>query len=81
MRFAIAAGGQIERGKVKEGREVVITVTADVPDEVHLHGYDLSAKVAPGSPARIELTADIAGRFDIELEDLGQLVGVLEVTP
>jgi hypothetical protein len=81
VRFAVVAGGAIERGKVKQGREVVITATADVSDEVHLHGYDLSADVAPGSPARIEFTADRPGQFELELEDRGQLIGVLEVAP
>jgi hypothetical protein len=81
VRFSIAAGGVIERGKVKVGRAVVITATADVTDEVHLHGYDLSADVAPGKPARIEFDADIPGQFEIELESRHQLIAVLEVGP
>ena len=48
---------------------VVITVTSDVADEVHVHGYDLMADVAPGAPATIRFTADAPGRFEIELED------------
>jgi hypothetical protein len=81
VQFAITAGGEIERGKVKVGRAVVITVNAEVSDEVHLHGYDLSADVAPGQPAKIEFTADIPGVFEIELESRGQLIGELEVSP
>jgi hypothetical protein len=81
VRFNITAGGSIERGKVREGSDVVIHVTADVSDEVHFHGYDLSANVAPGKPAEIEFTADIPGQFEIELENRGQLIGVLEVSP
>ena len=42
---------------------------SDVADEVHVHGYDLFADVAPGQPTRISFRADIVGRFDIELED------------
>jgi hypothetical protein len=41
------------------------TVTGD---EVHLHGYDLSADVAPGRPAVIDFTADAPGVFEVELE-------------
>jgi hypothetical protein len=79
--FAVTAGGAIERGKVAQGREVVITVRAGVSDEAHLHGYDLAADVAPGKPAKIELTATVPGQFELELEDRGQLIGVLEVGP
>ena len=81
VRFSIVAGGEIERGRVKEGREVVIVVRADVADRVHLHGYDLMIDVAPGKRARIEFTATIPGAFQIELEDRHQLIGVLEVGP
>ena len=43
---------------IEEGAQVVLIVRADVEDEVHLHGYDLSADVAPGQPARITFRAD-----------------------
>ena len=39
------------------------------------------ADVAPGQPGRIEFTASTPGQFEIELEDRGQLIGVLEVRP
>jgi FtsP/CotA-like multicopper oxidase with cupredoxin domain len=71
-------GGTVQ---VSQGDRVVITVEADVADEVHLHGYDLKADVAPGSPATIELTADVAGIFECELEDAGRVLFELEVTP
>jgi hypothetical protein len=73
--------GGIARDTVDLGRAVVITVTADVSDEIHLHGYDLSADVAPGSPATIRFTADAPGRFEIELENAGVQIAELEVRP
>jgi hypothetical protein len=48
---------------------VVLIVRADVEDEVHVHGYDLTEDVAPGDPARILFTADSEGRFEVELEE------------
>ena len=78
-------GGQpvpgIRRATVKQGRQVVIVTTADVTDEIHLHGYDLSADVAPGSPARIQFRATIPGRFEVELEERGIQIADLSVTP
>ena len=81
----VVVGGQpqggIARDSVAQGRNVLITVTSDVADEVHLHGYDLRADVAPGTPATIRFTADAPGRFEIELEDSAVQIAELEVRP
>jgi hypothetical protein len=78
-------GGEVFGGrrllKVKQGKQLVLVVNADVSDHVHLHGYDLKADVAPGKPARIRLKTSIPGRFEIELEDRGFPIGELEVRP
>lgn len=55
--------------RVSKGERVTITVKADVEDEVHLHGYDLATRTAPGHPAKITFVADQRGAFIIELED------------
>jgi hypothetical protein len=81
VRITIDAAGKIYRGSVAQGRQVVVTVRASVTDEVHLHGYDLMADVAPGRPGRIRFTASIPGQFELELEQRGKLIGVLEVRP
>jgi heme/copper-type cytochrome/quinol oxidase subunit 2 len=69
-----------QRPAVPRGELVTILVTADVTDEVHVHGYDLFAAVAPGSPAEIEFTADIPGIFEVELESSHMLLLELEVS-
>ena len=55
---------------IEKGADVRLMVRADVEDEVHLHGYDIAAEVAPGHPARINFKAEDAGRFIAELEHL-----------
>ena len=81
----VVVGGEPQGGIVRESvdldSEVVVTVTSDVADEVHVHGYDLMADVAPGAPATIRFTADAPGRFEIELEDTGVQIAELEVRP
>ena len=71
----------IDRTSVTQGQRVRLVVTADVADEIHLHGYDLSADVAPGQPATIEFVADTPGRFEVELEQRGVQLADLEVRP
>jgi hypothetical protein len=73
--------GGIARDSIARGRMVVIRVTSDVADHVHVHGYDLMEDVAPGHPATIGFTADVPGRFEIELEDRGVQIAELEVRP
>ena len=80
VRNAAPVGG-IVRAKVNEGDQVVIVVDADVSDEIHLHGYDLSADVAPGDPARLEFRAKIPGRFEVELEERSRQIAEIEVEP
>ena len=57
------------RASVDRNDRVVLVVTSDVLDHVHVHGYDLLRDVGPGKPARIAFRATIPGRFEIELED------------
>ena len=71
--------GSIRRISLERGRRVTLIVSADVADEVHVHGYDLTAKVAPGSPARISFQASVPGRFEVELENSGLEIAELRV--
>jgi hypothetical protein len=80
VRGGVPAGGVV-RESTDKGDRVVVLVTSDVADEVHVHGYDLSRDVAPGAPARIAFPATIPGRFEIELEDRGVQIAELTVNP
>jgi hypothetical protein len=60
-------GGDAGRVPVPEGTHVTLVVTSDVPDEVHLHGYDVEAPLEPGTPAELSFDATIPGVFEVEL--------------
>jgi hypothetical protein len=72
--------GDVGRQSVAVGDNVVIQVTSDTADHVHLHGYDVMVDVVPGTPAMVAFTADIPGAFEVELEDAGLLLLELEVS-
>ncbi|HVF03682.1 MAG TPA: hypothetical protein VNA20_02470 [Frankiaceae bacterium] len=57
-----------QRYDVPLGSAVRIEVTTDVADEVHVHGYDLRAVTKPGCPTALDLTANIPGSVEVELE-------------
>lgn len=67
--------------KVQEGQQVVLKVTADVADEAHLHGYDVSKEFEPNQQVTLEFTATKTGRFELELEKLKKTLGYIEVYP
>jgi FtsP/CotA-like multicopper oxidase with cupredoxin domain len=52
--------------EVEPGDTVRIVVTSDAPDEIHLHGYDITRTAAPGQPARFRFQAEAEGAFEIE---------------
>ena len=51
--------------RVSQGDNVSINFTSDEPGEIHLHGYDLTAPVSPGSPGELNFVAATAGAFAI----------------
>ncbi len=65
--------------QVTLNRQVRLQVSADVTDEVHVHGYDRKADVSPGHPAIISFTANVPGRFEVELENARRTLTQLEV--
>ncbi|MGH2677582.1 MAG: hypothetical protein ACRDHB_04385 [Actinomycetota bacterium] len=80
---------EVEEGRVEgparirasQGDQVAIEVKADVTDQVHVHTYDLFFDVSPTQDAQIRFRADITGVFEIELEDAGLPLTMLEVSP
>ena len=68
IRDAQPVGG-VRRVTVAKGRRVILLVSSDVSDHVHLHGYDVMRDVAPGRTARIAFRATIVGTVEAELEE------------
>jgi endonuclease YncB( thermonuclease family) len=66
---------------VVEGDSVTLSVSAEEPVEVHVHGYDIEEEVEPDEPARISFDADLTGRFDIEDHETEAVIGTLVVRP
>jgi hypothetical protein len=74
------AGG-VRRVTVGKGRRVILIVTSDVADHVHLHGYDVMRDVAPGRPATLAFRATIVGTVEVELEDAGVPLATVTTQP
>ena len=78
------AGGQVTgdtgRVPVAVGTKVTLVITSDVADEVHVHGYDLTADLAPGAGTALTFDATIPGVFEVELHESGTALLALQVS-
>jgi plastocyanin len=76
-------GGQVSgdtgRVPVPAGEQVTLVITSDVADEVHVHGYDLTADLVPGQPAELSFAATIPGVFEVELHEVGTVLLSLQI--
>jgi hypothetical protein len=75
---------KIERGRVSdtmrlirvnEGDVVKLRWTSDQPIVLHLHGYDIEKRVAPGAITELAFTAYATGRFPIHVHAQGAGAG------
>lgn len=66
---------------VRVGETVRFEVEADIADEVHVHGYDLSFETIPDEEILVEFVADATGIFEVEIEGLALHILDIEVTP
>jgi hypothetical protein len=70
VRGAKPVGG-VKEVTVARGERVVLVVTSDVADELHLHGYNLTRELIPGKTVRLPFRATINGTVEAELESRG----------
>jgi len=77
------AGGKVtpptHRVTVEQGQQVRLTVTSDVAEEIHVHGFDKSKDLEPGVPGTLTFKADQSGLFEVELEEHALQIVQLEV--
>ncbi|MGH3984351.1 MAG: hypothetical protein ACRDST_17130 [Pseudonocardiaceae bacterium] len=78
-------GGQVtgETGRVTVplGTPVTVSVTSDVADEIHVHGYDRKGEIpTAGSTGSVSFTANTPGVFEVELEESKLQLVQLEIS-
>lgn len=78
------AGGKVTgvegRVEVNKGEQLVLRVTSDIVEEIHVHGYDLYADLVPGQTAQLAFVADLPGAYEVELHDAGRPLFQLRVS-
>jgi hypothetical protein len=79
-------GPLLTRGKIRtitvdKGEVVRFRARSSVPEEIHVHGYDILRDLPAGRTIRMAFKARIEGIFEIELERSGTQIGKLRVEP
>lgn len=72
--------GDTGRVEVPLGTTVRLTVTSDVADEVHVHGFEATMRVSPGQASQLEFLADRPGVFEVELHHARRVLTRLQVS-
>jgi uncharacterized lipoprotein YajG len=67
------------RTDVKRGTRVRISITSDVAEVLHVHGYELEKDVAAGQATQLEFVADTPGVFEVELHKSDKVLTRLQV--
>jgi hypothetical protein len=77
------AGGQVSgdigQVEVPLGGTVILRVTSDVAEEVHVHGVDEYVDLPAGQTTEATFVADIPGVFEIELHGAGKPLTKIQV--
>lgn len=82
--FTVVDGKRVTGPAVVEvpvNTKISLQVDADKPDELHVHGYDLSKQIAPGKIQSLNFLADRSGRFAVELHGAHTELTTLQVQP
>lgn len=89
MTNAAARAAEPRLLRVVKGDAVRLRIASERAGEVHVHGYRMDARVAPGATAELAFTAHATGRYRVEWHDAaersashhGPPLAVLEVHP
>jgi hypothetical protein len=57
--------------RAAQGERLELRWSSDEPLTLHLHGYNIEARVEPGKPAVMAFTARSTGRFPVEIHGEG----------
>lgn len=65
---------------VEQGQTVVLNVTSDREDEIHVHGdIEVSIPVGADDTASDSFTADAVGSFEVESHNPNKIIAILNV--
>ena len=73
--------GGVQAIEVKQGETARFRVRTETPQDVHVHGYDLTESSSANEPADFRFPADETGIFEVEIHGTHTQIAELKVEP
>jgi heme/copper-type cytochrome/quinol oxidase subunit 2 len=77
----LLTGAKVTKLRFTEDETVRFRVRSDVPEEVHIHGYDIAKDLEANKTTTVSFKATITGIFEIEFEHAKHQIAELRVDP
>jgi hypothetical protein len=76
----LTSGGVTEL-EVDQGDTVRFRVRSSTPEEIHVHGYDITREIPPDRTVNVSFPAELTGIWEIEFHNSGKQIAELRVEP
>lgn len=73
--------GGVQTIEVEQGETARFMVRTETPQEVHLHGYDLTENSTASKPAEFRFKASKSGIYELEIHGTHTQIAELKVEP
>jgi len=73
--------GKVKKLTFEQGETVRFRVRNPEPEEIHVHGYDVTKEIQPNKTATVSFKATITGIFEIEFHGSAEQIAELKVEP
>jgi hypothetical protein len=77
----LVTGESVRTLTFKEGQTIRFRVRSAEPEEVHVHGYDVTKPAPAGQTVTLSFKATITGIFEVEFHHAGRPIAELKVEP
>jgi hypothetical protein len=77
----LLTAGRVRELEFTEGERIRFRVRSDVPEEIHVHCYDITRDVPGGDTITVSFEASITGTCEVEFHNSGEQIASLTVRP
>jgi hypothetical protein len=77
----LVTGDGVKTLSFEQGETIRFRVRSPEPEEIHVHGYDVTKPVPAGRTVTVSFKATITGIFEVEFHNAGRPIAELKVEP
>jgi FtsP/CotA-like multicopper oxidase with cupredoxin domain len=77
----LLTSGGVTEIEVDKGDTVRFRVRSSTPEEIHVHGYEITREIPPNKTVNVSFPAELDGIWEIEFHNSGKQIAELKVNP